>query len=491
MSNLVPLTILHSNDMHGDFLAEDLDENLVGGVSLLSGYVNKVRNENENVIYTISGDMFRGSIIDSEFKGISTVDIMNMLSPDVVSLGNHEMDYGIAHLLFLEKCTKFPIINSNLYIKTNGTRLFNSHQILKVGGMSILFIGILTEEIMANAKGDTLIGTFINVNEAAQEVGKICNIYKSVDIDLTVLLTHIGFERDKQLAQSLDKAWGVDLIIGGHSHTILEKPVKVNDILITQAGMGTDQVGRFDILVDMDTNSVDSYKWQLIPINEDTCPKDEMMSNLIKTYKEETDKKYKRLITRLKRRLTHPIRNEETELGNLFADIFASSLGVDIVFLGSGSIRKPYLGPVVEYGDLTEIFPYDDSLHMIKVTGEQLKRMVKYVLRDDAYTNETEFYQINSDLRIDYSYKSKEILSLTFKGKSVEDTDIFKVVLQAFHFNNFTGFFGVPIEEIIKNGAEKTVSTSCFEILEEDLSQSHLADARVEGRITISDRPDR
>ena len=63
MKNLKKLTILHSNDMHGDFLAEQIDERLVGGVSLLSGYVNKVRREEKNVIYAVAGDMFRGSVI--------------------------------------------------------------------------------------------------------------------------------------------------------------------------------------------------------------------------------------------------------------------------------------------------------------------------------------------------------------------------------------------------------------------------------------------
>ncbi len=102
MKNLKKLTLLHSNDMHGDFLAENLDAKLVGGVSLLSGYINKVRQDEENVIYAIAGDMFRGSIIDSEFLGLSTIQIMNMLGPDIVTLGNHEVDYGLAHLLFLE-----------------------------------------------------------------------------------------------------------------------------------------------------------------------------------------------------------------------------------------------------------------------------------------------------------------------------------------------------------------------------------------------------
>ena len=119
MSRYKNLTLLHSNDLHGDFTAQHVDDNLVGGVSLLSGYVDKVRREEKNTLYCIAGDMFRGSVIDSEYKGLSTIEIMNAIAPDVVTLGNHETDYGIAHLLFLEKCAKFPIVNANLYIKSN------------------------------------------------------------------------------------------------------------------------------------------------------------------------------------------------------------------------------------------------------------------------------------------------------------------------------------------------------------------------------------
>lgn len=96
--HLKRLTLLHSNDMHGDFLAEEVDQQLVGGVSMLSGYVGRVREEEKNVLYCIAGDMFRGSVIDAEYKGISTIEVMNMLSPDVVAVGNHEMDYGVPHL---------------------------------------------------------------------------------------------------------------------------------------------------------------------------------------------------------------------------------------------------------------------------------------------------------------------------------------------------------------------------------------------------------
>lgn len=70
----------------------------------MSGYVQKVRNEEPEVFYCISGDMLRGSLIDSEHRGLSTIEILNMINPDVASLGNHEADYGLTHLLFLERC---------------------------------------------------------------------------------------------------------------------------------------------------------------------------------------------------------------------------------------------------------------------------------------------------------------------------------------------------------------------------------------------------
>ena len=141
MKNLKKLTLLHSNDLHGDFLAERIDNKLVGGVSMLSGYINKVREEEENVIYCIAGDMFRGSVIDAEYKGVSTIEIMNLLGPDVVTIGNHEVDYGLAHLLFIEKCANFPIINANFHIRTNNKRLFQPFYIAHIDGMKILFIG--------------------------------------------------------------------------------------------------------------------------------------------------------------------------------------------------------------------------------------------------------------------------------------------------------------------------------------------------------------
>ena len=486
MSRYKKLVLLHSNDMHGDFLAEELDDKLVGGVSMLSGYVDKVRKEEPNALYCIAGDMFRGSIIDSEYKGLSTIEIMNALAPDVVTVGNHETDYGIAHLLFLEKCAKFPIINANLYIRTNQARLFKPHIILEVDGMKILFIGILTEEVLAQTKGDGLIGSFVGINEAAAEIGRICNAYNAIDIDFTVLLTHIGFEEDKRLAAMLDPAWGVDVIIGGHSHTFITEPAKVNDILIVQAGTGTDQIGRFDIVVDTDNNCVSEYKWQAVPINDLHCPRDPEIDKLISSYKAKTDVKYNRMVSRFRRELTHPDRNRETELGGLFADIFREMLDLDIMLLGSGSVRTEQMGPLVLYSDLVECFPYDDSITMITVTGAQLRRMLLFVLRDEVWQGaHCEFYQLSKGLKVVYDREKHELLELSFEEQPVDDTRLYTVGLQLFHLQNMEENLAISLDEVSKNRKPRVVATSCRDILDEYLSAHQHLDHPIDGRLTL------
>ena len=486
MANLKKLTLLHSNDMHGDFLAEHVDENLIGGVSMLSGYINKVRQEEKNVIYAIAGDMFRGSIIDSEFQGISTIEIMNLLGPDVVTLGNHEVDYGVAHLLFLEKCAEFPIVNANLHIKTNHARLFKPCHIIEIDGMKILFIGILTETVLAQCKTDGLIGAFVSVEDAAAEVGKICNTYNAIDIDFTVLLTHIGFEEDKKLASLLDPAWGVDVIIGGHSHTFLTEPCEVNGIPIVQAGTGTDQIGRFDIMIDTDNNCIDSYVWKPVPITAANCPRDMAMEEVIGTYKSRTDEKYGRILTKFVRQLTHPSRIRETELGDLFSDVLKDALGVDIFLLGSGSIRNEQLGPVVTKGDLNECFPYDDAVHMIYVTGAQLKHMLLRMLRDEVFEGaHCEFYQLSKGLVVEYDQATHSYLRFDFEGEPIGDDMVYSVGLQHFHYLNLKDSFDITLDEVRANHKDRVVSTSCTQVIEEALQVGQHQDAKGEGRLIL------
>ena len=473
--------------MHGDFLAE-MNEGggkLIGGVSLLSGYLNKVRSEVENVIYVISGDMVQGSLIDSEYKGISTIEIMNYLSPDVVTLGNHELDYGLPHLLFLEKMANFPIVNSNLYIKKYGKRLMRPYLILRKAGCNILFTGVITEKIMDTLSRAHLIGTFIALEDAATEIGKICNSYRDSDMDLTIALTHIGLGFDKKLAAMLDPDWGVDMIIGGHSHSILEQPEQVNDILITQAGTGTDYIGRFDISVDTDTNTIAEWNWELVPINDTTAQPDKELEAFIHTFKDEVDAKYNSVVTRFSQKLFHACREEETTLGNLVADILSDVSSADIVMVGSGSIRQKKLGPVVTLGDLKACFPFEDSLSKYYVSGKSFSRMISHIMRIENRNGEGEFYQFNNGIEIVYSDTKKEVISIKVGGESLIDDQIYSITLQGFHYLNSKEYLNITNEELLSHKKPIPISTSQYQVLEEWLRNHPNESRKIEGRIVF------
>ena len=469
MKNLKKLTLLHSNDLHGDFMAEKVDDKLIGGVSRLSGYISKVREEEKNVIYAISGDMFRGSLIDSEFQGLSTIQIMNMLAPDIVTIGNHEADYGLAHLLFIERCASFPIINANMYIKYIDKRLFNSHYIKEIDGMKVLFIGVLTEKVLESTKCEGLVGTLIDVQDAAAEVCKICDAYRTADIDFTVLLTHIGFEEDKKLASALDPACGVDIIIGGHSHTLLSEPCEVAGIPIVQVGIGTDQIGRFDIMIDTDNNCIDSYIWQCIPVTEENCPRDEALEKVVIEYKDFTDRKYGEILTRFPRAYTHPHRNMETELGDLLAEGMREQLDVDLAIVGSGSIRRETLGPIVTLKDYIEVFPFTGPVVRFRLTGRQLRHLVTFMLREESFTDpdNNEWFQFSKGFCCEFDRGNHSIISLKMNGNEVTDDDIFIVAAQNHFYQSMKSNFDLSPEEIEKNGKAIEAATNAPNVLEE------------------------
>ena len=478
-------TILHSNDIHGDFTAElrEGQGNLVGGLALLSGFINKVRAEEENVLYIISGDMVQGSLIDLEYKGISTIEIMNYLAPDVVSLGNHELDYGLPHLLFLEKIANFPLVNANLYVKKYNKRLMMPYVIIKKAGFDILFTGIITEKVLDSIRQDELIGSFISLEEASQEVGKITNAYKNDDIDLTILLTHIGFESDIELARLLKPEWGVDMIIGGHSHTILDQPKKVNNILIAQAGVGSDQVGRFDIVVDDETNSIIEFKWQLIPIDGNLAEPDKNLQDYIDSFKDVIDRKYNTIICKLSRKLTHPAREIDTSHGNLIADAFAENSLANVVLVGSGSIRGKEIGPLITLKDFKTCFPYDDFLNRYNVEGSTLKQIFSHIMRKENRNSEGECYQVNSAVKAEYDDSKGKLISLTIDGTPVEDIGHYTICLQGYHFSNSATYLNVTNEKLLEAGQHKVITTSAQEVLEEYLRDNQNISRSIEGRL--------
>ena len=480
------LTLLHSNDLHGAFEAREKDGKLVGGIALLAGCLEQIRKENPNTLYAIAGDLFKGSLIDSQFKGISTIELINLLKPDVAAIGNHEADYGLSHLLFLEKCASFDLINANMFISSSRKRLFEPYKIIEIGGMRVLFISVITDEILQTAGKQDLIGSYLDVSDALTQIETIIDSYRTTDIELTVLLTHIGYDEDKKLAEKLDPKLGVDLIIGAHSHTTLFKPKIINNIPIVQVGSGFDHLGRFDIQIDIDTNTVTDLSWQLLDIDSDHCQADYLMSEALKAYQMQVDQNSSRILTTFKRQLTRPSRHSESQLGKLFADLMAKDSSFDIMLLGSGSFRGKMLGPVVDYQSFREFFPFNNAVYMIEVSGKQFRQMAHHYLKQSILTKgSAEFYDVSEGVRLIYDVKADELKECSFRNREIEDDDILKVALQEFHLNNIEEFLGVPYEEVTQKEKPKLIVSDDTSVYEELLSNSSNLDVSDEERITL------
>ena len=244
-------------------------------------------------------------------------------------------------------------------------------------------------------------------------------------------------------------------------------------------------MGRFDINYDKINKKIENWSWKCVPVDEDSAENDHVMQGLLDQYKGITDQKYKRVVTRFERELTHPAREQETELGNLYADVMADDASYDIMMFGSGAIRKKKLGPIVEYQELLENTPFDDCLWMVEVTGAQFRQMVQHIMRDEAWKGETEFYQFSKGVHIKYRKSTHTIEELTFNGNKIKDDDKLTIGLQNYHYTNFDEFLGVPLEEVSKNRKPRVVATSVNNIIEEYFVTHPGLDAHVEGRIEI------
>ena len=141
---------------------------------------------------------------------------------------------------------------------------------------------------------------------------------------------------------------------------------------------------------------------------------------------------------------------------------------------------------MVHYGDLVECLPYDDAVFMLKVTGTQLERMIRHILREDAFVGEhTEFYQFSHGMRIVWSRSAQAFRELTLDGEPLHADRLYTVAMQKYHYTNLKPFLDITLEEAEENGKTSVLSTSARDVVEEYLTvNQHLA-REVEGRLVV------
>jgi 5'-nucleotidase len=235
--------------------------------------------------------------------------------------------------------------------------------------------------------------------------------------------------------------------------------------------------------VDDDTNSIVEYGWRLIQIDSNIAEPDRALQDYIDSFKETVDSKYNTIVCKLGRKLTHPLREIETSLGNLIADAFADISECDVMLVGSGSIRVKELGPLVTLRDLRSCFPYDDSLNRFAIDGKKLKKIFSHIMRKDNRNGEGECYQVNTGIKAVYDDRAGKLASIEVNGEPVSESGLYTICMQGYHHNNCSSYLNISNEELVENKNHKVVSTSAQEVLEEYLKNNNNLTSQVKERL--------
>ncbi|MEC2055428.1 5'-nucleotidase C-terminal domain-containing protein [Peribacillus psychrosaccharolyticus] len=406
--NPLKLTLLHTNDTHAH----------LDNVAKRATVVKEERTANPHTLLLDAGDVFSGTLYFNKFEGQADVEFMNAMSYDLMTFGNHEFDLGSspqghAALASFIKAAKFPMISSNvdfskdanlsplysdtLTMKPENGKIY-SEVVLNVEGENVGFIGLTTEETKDISSPGSV--AFENYIEAAK---KSVAALEKQGVNKIVALNHLGFDdnpaydNDQILAAAVS---GIDVIIGGHSHTQLDKPVVIakdnngkekDPTVIVQAYQYGDFVGKLNVNFDAEGKILE-HEGNLIKTSDkaddpEVAKSLEKYSSVIKELKAESTG-----ATAVKA-LTNPrtggnnalpsVRKNETELGNLITDGMLDKAKeynpeTVIAFQNGGGIREAINEGDITVGEVLTTLPFGNTLATMKLSGAEIKEALEH-----------------------------------------------------------------------------------------------------------------
>lgn len=365
--------ILHTNDVHGAV------EGYVYIAQLKADYEAK----GAEVILVDAGDFSQGTTYVSSTKGADAVTMMNAAGYDVVTLGNHEFDYGYAQLKENMSKAKFKVVCADVF-NEDGTPIFDANYTYTTkSGVKVGFFGMETPETQTKAnpaliKGLTFATGDAFTKAAADQVAAL------KDADVVICLAHLGVDAESAPYRSTDlyaAVKGIDFIVDGHSHTVMTKGEKGEPIQSTGTAFANIGV----IVIDDASKKIESNS--LYEIKEDTA-KDATVAAAAKVIVDRVDKEYgvvfaKSEVTLNGAKAPNGNRDSETNNGDLITDAMLwkvmqnkDGLTVDadhvVAITNGGGIRAAIKPGDVTKKDINTVLPFGNTVAVIYVTGAEL-----------------------------------------------------------------------------------------------------------------------
>lgn len=363
-------TILYTTDIHAHYLGrENSKGQRHGGMAALAAKVKEIRAESKDPVFVFdSGDMMTGHpASDLEYQGVTggaLYEMMNQVGYDAWCIGNHDFDHGRANVSKIVELLKFPTLNANLTVDGDPPIKFERWKVIEKDGVRLGVFGLMSEHFAEVTGRDRVQG--IKAGKCADAAREAVAALTS-KCDAIVALSHCGSDFDIKLC---DEVKGINIILSGHNHMPL-RPAFHGDTIVAEGAIWSEKLGRMDIKWNKAKFDRPHYESKLLQL-EPAEPTGDMKAILDLVH----DQVGKRLEEKLGTIETPWKRSNENEsnVGDFFADGLKSFAKADCAFLNSGGIRANHEGPDVTLGDVLEIFPFENGTVAFELTGADLKK---------------------------------------------------------------------------------------------------------------------
>jgi 5'-nucleotidase len=482
----VRVTLLQVNDVYRFTPA---DRGARGGLARVSTLRKRVMQESPNAIFLLAGDTISPSVESITYKGAQMIDAWNQIGLDYSVFGNHEFDYGDEELLKRMKESKFKWLGANVVNAASGktfgdTPLFD---VREVGGVKVGLLGLTLPETKTTSKP----GPTTEFRDPCATAKQLIPQMRAAGAQAVVALTHLSLAQDKALARCAaeTEATRIDVIIGGHEHTLLQSASGGTPIFKMTADAR--ELGRIDLNINPATGKVESIDWEVIPVDA-TVEDDPAFAPVVE--------KYAKLTTELSApvgRTTVPLdarsatsRGEETNVADFITDSFRRAAGTDVALINGGSIRADDVLPAGELTarDVLSILPFGNDLSVIEVSGEVLLQALEHgVSLTGPGAEPGRFPQVSG---VRYSFDASKpagvrVSGVTVNGKPLDLKKTYTLVTTSFvagggdQYAMFKGRPNVPLKQKLTDSG----------VLRKAIEDAKTIAPRTDGRIHRLDTP--
>jgi len=371
--------VYHTNDVHGWIMArpDKFEANRpYGGAAALKALINK---ETGPKLVLDAGDWWQGTPEGTLSKGDAIVGVFNAIGYDATEVGNHEFDAGAASLQALIPKLNMPVLAANIYGPDGKHVAWTKQRIIKeVDGVKFGIFGLLTSHMDRLAFPKNIAGlTFRReIDEARDQVRAL----KKEGADVIIAVTHVGyeeadkpkFEGDQTLAREVA---GIDLIVGGHSHTPLKHAWRdpEHGTLVVQAGSYLMKAGRTTLTIDPKTRRVTASSDELLDLWPDRVGEDPAVKAIVAARQAEVGEVFKTVVATAAADLNRGAADKESGLGSWMADCYKDWAATDAAFQNGGGMRADIPAGPVTLRHLFSVMPFDNSIVKLTMTGAQLR----------------------------------------------------------------------------------------------------------------------